>query len=191
MITNTHKKIVLIFIIALGSIFNLFAEVSYYDYLNADSKIIYDKIYDAIDNHLPEIKDIGDDFSTISDIYYYVLYDNPQFFYVTNKINYLTSTYKNTVIDSTLELDYKSYDKEQIRTYNDKLNDIKYKILFDTLGMSKFEIAKYCFDYLVNNSYYDKLSNDQSLISILIDGRGVCSSYAKSYKYLMDFFNIH
>ncbi len=190
MITNTHKKIVLIFIIALGSIFNLFAEASYYDYLNADSKIIYDKIYNAIDNHLPEVKDIGDDFSTISDIYYYVLYDNPKFFYVTNKINYLTSTYKNTVIDSTLELDYKSYDKEQIRTYNDKLNDNKYKILFDTLGMSKFEIAKYCFDYLVNNSYYDKLNNDQSLISILIYGRGVCSSYAKSYKYLMDFFNI-
>ncbi|MGD1815474.1 MAG: transglutaminase domain-containing protein [Pleomorphochaeta sp.] len=190
MINNIHKKIVLISLIALGCIINLYAEASYYDYLNADSKIIYDKIYDAIDNHSPKVKDIGDDFSTISDIYYYVLYDNPQFYYVTNKINYLTSTYGNTVFDSTLELDYKAYDKEQIRTYNEKLNSIKYKILFDTLGKSKFEIAKYCFDYLVNNSYYDKLNNDQSLISILIDGRGVCSSYAKSYKYLMDFFNI-
>jgi len=70
------------------------------------------------------------------------------------------------------------------------LNNILKKIERDVAGFSDFEIVKYVYDYLINTSYYDKDFPDQSLLSILLDQIGLCTSYAKSFKFIMDYFNI-
>ena len=52
-------------------------------------------------------------------------------------------------------------------------------------GMSEREKAKTLHDWLINHSYYDHTRTRHSAQDILLDGLGVCESYAKAYQMLL------
>lgn len=184
------KRILLIFIIILYATQNLFSYEYYYQNLNKEEQETYKVILNAIKNKKNDISIDIFDFDEVSNIYYSVLNDNPELFYVTNKFNLSTNSINNNIVSAKIIVDYKESILNDLDNIDGKLNQIKYDLYFKTLGFSEFEIVKYCFEYLCNKSTYNINYDDQSLISVMLENRGVCASYAKSFKYLMDFFDI-
>ncbi len=185
------KKVVLIIVlfIIINSLYS--TDNYYYKNLNDEEKILYNEIQ----THLNKREDILDlnifDFDKISNAFYSVINDNPQFFYVNNNLNYQTSLVNDNPVKAQVTFSYKEeFNSKKIDDINKELNYIKYSLYFKTINSTNFEKIKTCFDYLCNTSTYDKSETDQSLYSILIENKGVCASYAKSFKYLMDFFDI-
>lgn len=184
------KTIVIGLIIIITSIYNLSATSYYYDLLSSNEKNIYNEMLNSIVKKADYIDVDLYDFEKLKNIYYSVLNDHPEYFYISNKINYSSQLVNDKIVSAKIIFVYYDYNEQEITEIERKLNTIKYTLLFETAGFSEFEIVKYCFDYLLENSTYDINSNDQSIISTLINKKGVCSSYAKSFKYIMDFFNI-
>lgn len=185
-----NKRIIILLMIFSFSISNLFAFSFYYNSLNSSNKKIYNEVYSALKNKQDSLTVDVFDFNLLSDIYFYVLSDNPSIFYVTEKLNYTSSLINDEIVSAQLEFNYKDMSDATIIYNNIKLNNILRDIERDVLGFSDFEIVKYVYDYLIQNSYYDKDFPDQSLLSILLDQIGLCTSYAKSFKFIMDYFNI-
>ncbi len=184
------KFLITLSLVFLFSLSRLFAFSYYYQSVSLEDKALYSKIYSALINKEKTIRNIFSDFDHISDIYYMVLKDNPQIYYVTNKLNFSSTTYSNDIVENELQFDYKNLTNLEINSINNELYNIKEFITNKVENMSEYEVVKYCYDYLILNSYYDARYNDQSILSVLINHTGVCTSYAKSFKYLMDYFNI-
>lgn len=184
------KYLVTISILFFMSSTRLFAFSYYYQSISLEDKALYDRIYSALIHNEKSISNIFSDFDHISDIYYMVLKDNPQIYNVTNKLNFSSTKYSNDVVENELQFDYKNLTNLEINSINNELENIKETIFNRVKNMSKYEVVKYCYDYLILNSYYDAKYDDQSIISVLINHIGVCTSYAKSFKYLMDYFEI-
>lgn len=181
--------IFLFFLIIINSLYS--TDNFYYENLNKDERIVYNEIKSAILQKNENLELNLFDFDIISKVYYSVLNDNPEMFYVTNHLNYNSSLINDKIVSAKVNFDYKEeFDSNEIKKTNSKLNYIKYRLFFETIGFSNYDIAKTCFEYICKNATYDLSVDDQSLYSVLIDNKGVCASYAKSFKYLMDFFNI-
>ena len=185
------KKITLIIVLflILNSLYSV--DYFYYENLNDEEKNIYKEIQTSLIQKENSLDLTIFDFDKISKVFYSVINDNPQIFYVENNINYQTSFVNEIPISAQIQFSYKEeFSSKVIDEIKSKLNYIKYRLYFETLGYSNFEIVKTCFEYLCNNSTYDSNVTDQTLYSILIERKGVCASYAKAFKYLMDFFDI-
>ena len=58
-------------------------------------------------------------------------------------------------------------------------------IIFPLRGQTDYEKVKGIYEYLIHNTEYDLSCTDQSLIQVLLEGRGVCAGYARSMQYLL------
>ena len=58
-------------------------------------------------------------------------------------------------------------------------------IVSETRGMNQYEISKFIYTYIIQNSVYAKTENMNNIYGILVDGSAVCEGYAKTYCYLM------
>jgi len=184
------KRFFLCLIFIIVSFYNLNATNYYYESLDSKEKLLYDNMLTALKLKKEFVDDNLLDFEKVSNVYYSVLNDNPHIFYISNKLNYSTKYMNNELLSAKVFFNYKDFDNLEIENIESELNKIKFSLFFDTIGFTNFEIVKYCFEYLCDNSTYDINQTDQSLVSVLVDNKGVCSSYAKSFQYLMDFFNI-
>jgi hypothetical protein len=56
-----------------------------------------------------------------------------------------------------------------------------------TPEMTEYDKVKMVYDYIITNTEYDEsLESDQSLYNVLVNGKGVCSGYAKATQYLLN-----
>ncbi|MDC7243024.1 MAG: transglutaminase domain-containing protein, partial [Sphaerochaetaceae bacterium] len=185
-----NKKILCIILLLFFLPFDIFSSSYYYESLENDEKIIYNDIYKSLIKK-EEYLEVGNiDFDLLSKIYFFVLNDYPALFYVSETLNYSSSLLEDKLISAKIIFNYKDIDDISINKKQEELNSILDKIEQDVVGYSDFEIVKYVYDYLINNSYYDQNFRDQSLLSILLDNIGLCTSYAKSFKFIMDHFDI-
>ncbi len=185
-----NKKILSVFLLLVLSTPNIFSLSYYYNSLDSDEKELYNDIYDSLIER-KDILEVGDnDFELLSKIYYYVLNDYPSIFYASESLNYSSSMLDNKIISAKLNFIYKDINDTLIYKKQVELNNILNQIEKAVVGYSDFEIVKYVYEFLINNSYYDKNFPDQSLLSILLDNIGLCTSYAKSFKFIMDYFDI-
>lgn len=185
-----NKKILSVFLLLVLSTPNIFSLSYYYNSLDSDEKELYNDIYDSLIER-KDILEVGDnDFELLSKIYYYVLNDYPSIFYASESLNYSSSMLDNKIISAKLNFNYKDINDTLIYKKQVELNNILNQIEKAVVGYSDFEIVKYVYEFLINNSYYDKNFPDQSLLSILLDNIGLCTSYAKSFKFIMDYFDI-
>jgi hypothetical protein len=185
-----NKKNLLVLLLFFLVSFNIFSSSYYYESLEKDEKNIYNDIYNSLINR-DKVLEVGNsDFDLLSKIYFYVLNDYPSIFYASESLNYSSSMLDDKIITAQLIFNYKEMSDSEINKKQVELNNILEQIDRAVVGFSDFEIVKYVYEFLINNSYYDKNFPDQSLLSILLDNIGLCTSYAKSFKFIMDHFNI-
>ena len=116
-------------------------------------------------------------------LYYRAIYDNPIFYYVNSDIEYAVTT------DGYVEKIYPRYietDQASIESKQEKINNATANILNQiTDSMGDFEKVMTVHDYMVLNYKYDQSLENHSL-TIMYTKTGVCDSYSKAFKHLMN-----
>ena len=183
----------------------------YYQYsqMSDFQKSLYDMFANAVKNG-ESVIDIGDEYYTadvVTKVYSRFLSDYPQYFYVTGNIEYGVAKDEGIeyirikYTDGVTVDDFndngnlsKTADRkliaERIERFNSEVDKILYGI---PAGLSQLELEKYLHDYLVDNVEYYQGTVDFNASPLpdytnayggLVNGEGICQTYAELMQYL-------
>lgn len=152
--------------------------------LNDEEKALYDFLCNEIEKQPDIITDIHvKNYEQLDKVFKYIYADRPDYFWLGRRYYYsYHETESGMEVDLTLYYEVSKQERIQIQARVDAITEsIKARLA----GLPEYEKVKGVYEYLINSSVYDYSNGGQSLCPVLIDGRGVCASYAKSTQYLL------
>ena len=129
-----------------------------------------------------------------------LVYENPDIFYLDvtkmyiniEKITKITGTRYNVFIDNGSDISYYAegfYSKADIEEYEDKIEQIRDKIIVNLQGKSDYDKIKIVHDYLIDTIEYEQDLSQYNVYDIygaLVNKKCVCEGYAKAFQYIMN-----
>lgn len=156
-------------------------EFCYYrSFLNEEGRRIYDTAVETLSAHenVFTVYNVTDN-DSIGNVINYLNYDHPEFFWITGGSNWTCTSTETTV---TLELNEHA---DHIDSDLAKLEDICTPIVAALADASDYEKVKGVYEYVIEHTVYDASYGDQSLCSVMFEGRGLCAGYSRSVQYLL------
>ncbi len=158
----------------------------HYNRLSEPEQKLYGEILYILQEHLEDIQISTTDSGEVEMVFLCVLNDHPEIFYVEGytltryalgeelKMMTLSGTYSMT--PETIEAK-----KQLIDSYVNQCF-----VSLPTGEGSQYAIARYVYEYLIENTEYDAGAPDnQNICSVFITHRSVCQGYAKATQYLL------
>lgn len=167
---------------------NLLTDASYADYyaysqLDVKERELYDMIYDSLKARATfEIADeIDDDY--ISRVFSCVLLDHPEV-YDTN--GYTLTCSEET--DNSVFFGNYVCDWEDLNEYDAQINHFVIDCVSSMPeGLSDYEKVMHVHDYIITHTDYDpEVAYSQSVLSLAVYGRGVCTGYSKMAQLILN-----
>ena len=121
----------------------------------------------------------------VSTVFYCVLMDHPELFYVTGYVHMIT-----TMDDVPVKLEFSgsySMSLQEAESLQKQVDEEVERILSGMEdGMSTYEKEKYLFDYIVLNTDYSMAAeNNQNYLSVFLNQVSVCQGYSRAFQYLL------
>lgn len=148
----------------------------HYEQLSEKQKTLYQEMYNIFMNVEEDGKISDKDVKDIKTVHEALMYDHPELFYVEMETVY---------DDYRLEPVY-YFDKEEIKNYQEQLAHKKEEIYAALPDTDIYGQMQYIYEYVIDHVSYDEnADNNQLLISSMLEGKTVCTGYAKMIQYLL------
>lgn len=159
----------------------------YYCYSVMDSSLhdLYAEIYTILMEEGEDVKVSATSDKDLSYVFQCVFNDHPEIYWVDG-FSYVRHEQNGEVLYYTFTGKY-TYTVEERRLLQVKIDSYVSSALAGiSVGASEYEKVKYVYDYIVENTEYDLMAEDnQNILSVFLNGRSVCSGYAKAMQYLL------
>ena len=146
---------------------------------------LYHQIGDALSLREDQLSVTLRDHEAIVPLFEQVVADYPEYFWVSGIDHYEYREMSDGQWDVTVYFTY-SCSKEELPQRKAAVEAIAAQLKAELGGKSDYAKAKGVYEYLIDHTIYDLAYRDQSLYSVLIQGRGVCAGYAAATQYLLN-----
>lgn len=162
------------------------AEIYYsYHNLNESEQGLYLEILDALTAMSVEKRISTLDSKQLDRIFECVLNDHPELFYVEG-FKYTEHFFGDTLTGISFEGTY-SMTKEEAELALVQIEQSLSECMREVpLNEDEYSTVKYLYEYLIDNTEYDKdADNNQNIRSVFLGHRSVCQGYAKAMQYML------
>lgn len=150
----------------------------YYSKLTEEEKEDYQKVYYCFKNHKESVIINKDNLTDTEKIYYSVIDDHPEFYYVKSEFEYIEED------EFTVFPEY-TYSADEVKQID---SDIEKNIenIISHLDQDMLQRIRTIYDYIIEITEYKRNDDDQNMKSVFIDNESVCAGYARAYQYLLN-----
>lgn len=143
----------------------------------------YDRISQAIRDHSDSVRTRGVEHERLFELCSLVLDDHPEYFWFdgTVKAQYHEN---DETHDVTLLFTY-TMDNATAQARVSQLESRTAPLCASLTSKSDYDKVRGVYEYVIGSTVYDDSIEDQSLCSVLLEGRGVCAGYTKAVQYLL------
>ncbi len=166
----------------------------YYERLTETQKRLYAELRHILLNRQEKIQISTLDKDELDHVFKFVINDYPDIFYVEGYTYVLYIL--GDVPDRILFSGTYTMDENRIRVYRDYINKYADEFLsaLSSSGIDRsddYQVIKFVYEYIINNTDYEKGSPyNQTVISVMVNGKSVCSGYSKTTQYLLNLCGI-
>lgn len=156
-----------------------------YTRLNTSQKQTYSEILVILDSMYENVALTTVDSDEVERVFDCVMEDHPELFYVKG---FTLGKYKlgNKVTKILFSGDY-TIDKSDLKQKRAEIEDYISNVIYNAPSGDDYSKIKYVYEYLINNNTYDlECENNQNILSVIENGRTVCSGYAKTMQLLLN-----
>ena len=157
----------------------------YYSVLSESEKKQYSELCKAIEDINSNARIVFDSIDDADRMLCLVRGDHPEYFYIEGFSYY---EYPDNV---SINIDF-TYDDGEIISRR-TMNEMAVNEVLDSMpsGMDEYEIIKYCYEWIVNNTDYvlDCVDN-QEMTSVFLNHESVCAGYSRAMQYLLQKCNM-
>lgn len=156
-----------------------------YHHLSAPEQALYLEILDALTAMSGEVSVSTLDSALLDRVFEYVLNDHPELFYVEG-FQYTEHFIGDALTQITFAGTYSMTRDEARRSLVDIEKTLSGCMHEVPLNEDEYSTVKYLYEYLIDNTEYDKdAENNQNICSVFLGGRSVCQGYAKAMQYML------
>jgi transglutaminase-like putative cysteine protease len=158
----------------------------HFDRLNAAEQQLYVELLKVMEEYGSGIAISTIDTDSIEKVFQCVLNDHPGIFYVVG-YRYTKYSLEDVTKKITFTATY-SYGMTETKNRQIKIDAYVDRCLREMpSGADDYQKVKYIYEYLINNTEYDAMAEDnQNICSVFLRGRSVCQGYAKATQYLLN-----
>lgn len=172
---------------------SIFNDKFYYEQLSEEEKVVYQEIYQGVQNGESTIciHDILPE--KANQILQNVMYDFPEIFWLDGGSS--STQYGETLWEQgyTIVEPVYVYIQEERAEKNAEIERKAEEILASVPAEAgEYEKIKYIYEYLIRHiDYMEDAEDNQNIYSALVNGKSVCAGYAKANQYLLNRLGIY
>lgn len=162
------------------------AEMYYcYHRLDEAEQRLYLEMLDALTDMSEEIRLSTLEVTQLDRIFSCVMNDHPELFYVEG-FRYTEHFLGEALTEITFEGTYSMTKEDAELALLDIERSLSGCMSEVPLNEDEYSTVKYLYEYLIDNTEYDKDADDnQNICSVFLGGRSVCQGYAKAMQYML------
>ena len=121
----------------------------------------------------------------VFEIFLTLMNDYPEYFWLSPRLDFTTRSVNGSAVDMEIRFTH-TEDPKELKEREEQVSRVLEKIL-DEVGdiTDPYEQVKRVYEYLITETKYRSRVTDQSMYSVLVDGRGVCAGYARAFQFIM------
>ena len=157
----------------------------YFHLLDEEEQKIYREMLDGIRERQENIYLTTADENLVSKVYHAVLKDHSELFWVHNRENVYTTSYKgNAYCCFSPGYTYTEAEITEIAAAMEQaFTEVNGQI---TEGTDTYDKVKIVYSYLIDLAEYESSDDDQNIAGIFWKKRAVCAGYARAVQYLLE-----
>ena len=161
----------------------------YYDLLSDAEKTVYSEVLYILRGMMEDVVISTMDEDVLEKVFGYVLNDHPELFYVEG-YNYTRYSVGNIPQKMTFSGTYNMTPEEvnvHVEKINEYISDFSESLKNSIDKVDDYNIIKFVYEYIIFGTEYDEQAEyNQSIVSVMENGRSVCSGYSKTAQILLN-----
>ncbi|MBN2860665.1 MAG: transglutaminase domain-containing protein, partial [Sphaerochaetaceae bacterium] len=121
----------------------------------------------------------------VFNVFLTLINDYPEYFWLSPRLDFTTRSVNGSAVDMDIRFTH-TVGPQELKEREEQVARVLEKIL-DEVGdiTDPYEQVKRVYEYLITETKYRSRVTDQSMYSVLVEGRGVCAGYARAFQFIM------